>query len=98
MMRRSTLLLLAATLGSACTHAPALTPSAPLAPTAPTLGEADDPPPPPELPAGIAADPNTIVVVIEAEDLGGGLDVIVAAPKRPALPSMMTDVAMAPSH
>lgn len=46
----------------------------------------------------IAADPSTTVLVMEADDLGGGLDTIVAAPKRPSLPSMMTDIAMAPSR
>ena len=33
-----------------------------------------------------------------AYGIGGGPDAIVAAPKRPDLPSMMTDIAMAPSR
>lgn len=98
-MRRSTLLILAAVLGSACTHAPAPTPSAPPAPTAPTLGDpGEPPPPPPELSMVTAADPNTTVLVMEADDLGGGLDTITATPRRPSLPSMMTDIAMTPSR
>ena len=97
-MRRSTLLILAAVLGSACTHAPAPTPSAPPAPTAPTLADPVEPPPPPELSMVTVTDPNTTVLVMEADDLGGGLDTIIASPKRPSLPSMMTDIAMAPSH
>jgi hypothetical protein len=97
-MRRSTLLLLAAVLGSACTHSPARTPSAPSAPTAPTIGDPGDRPSPPELPMVIATDPDTTVLVMEADDLGGGLDTIIAPPRRPPLPSMMTDIAMAPSH
>jgi hypothetical protein len=97
-MRRSTLLLLAAVLGSACTHAPAPTPSAPPAPTAPTIGDPGEPPSPAVLPMAIAADPDTTVLVIEPDDLGGGPDIIIAPPKRPSLPSMMTDIAMAPSH
>lgn len=97
-MRRSTLLLLAAVLGAACTHAPAVTPSAPPAPTAPTIGDASEPPPPPEPSMAAVTDPNTTVLVMEANDLGGGQDIIVASPKRPSLPSMMTDIAMAPSR
>lgn len=97
-MRRSTLLLLAAVLGSACTHAPAPTPSAPPASTAPTIDDPGVPPSPPEPSLTTDADPNTTVVVIEPDDLGGGPDTIIAPPKRPSLPSMMTDIAMAPSH
>lgn len=96
-MRRSTLLLLAAVLGSACTHAPAPTPAVPPTPTVATLDDPAEPPPPPELSMVIAA-PNTTVLVMEADDLGGSLDTITAPPKRPSLPSMMTDIAMAPSH
>lgn len=54
-------------------------------------------PPPPEL-SVVTADPDTTVLVMEADDLSGGLDTITAPPKRPSLPSMMTDIAMAPSH
>lgn len=97
-MRRSTLLLLTATLGSACSHAPAPTPSAPPTPTAATLDDSGEPPSPPELPMVTAADPDTTVLVIEPDDLGGGPDIIIAPPKRPSLPSMMTDITMAPSH
>jgi hypothetical protein len=97
-MRRSTLLLLAAALGSACTHAPAPTPSAPSASTAPTIGDPGEPPSLRELPVVTVTDPNTTVLVIEADDLGGGQDTIIAPPKRPPLPSMMTDIAMAPSR
>lgn len=98
-MRRSTLLLLAlaAMLGSACTHAPDPTPSVPPVPTAPTIGDPAEPPPPREL-SMVAADPDTTVLVMEADDLGRGLDTITATPKRPSLPSMMTDIAMAPSR
>jgi len=96
-MRRSTLLLLAAVLGSACTQAPAPAPSVPPTPTAATKGDPAEPPPPPEL-SIVTADPNTTVLVMEADDLGGGLETITAPPKRPSLPSMMTDIAMAPSH
>ena len=97
-MRSSTLLLLAAVLGSACTHAPAPTPSVPPAPTAAAPDDPGEPPSPPEPSMAIAADPNTTVLVMEADDLGGGVDTIVAQPKRPSLPSMMTDIAMAPSR
>lgn len=96
-MRRSTLLLLVTMLGEACTHAPAPTPSAPPAPTAPTIGDPGEPPPPPEL-SMMTAEPSTTVLVMEADDLGGGVDTITAPPKRPSLPSMMTDIAMAPSR
>jgi hypothetical protein len=97
-MRRSTLLTLAAVLGLACTHAPSPTPSVPSAPTAPMVGHPAEPPPPPELPMVTVTDPNTTVLVMEADDLGGGQDIIIAPPKRPSLPSMMTDIAMAPSR
>jgi hypothetical protein len=94
-MRRSKLLILTAVLGSACTHAPAPTPAT----TAPTIGDHDEPPPPSELPMVTADDDsNTTVLVMEADDLGGGLDTIIAPPKRAPLPSMMTDIAMAPSR
>lgn len=96
-MRRSTLFLLAALLGAACTHAPAPTPSVPPTPTAATIGDPAEPTPPREL-SMVAADPDTTVLVMEADDLGGGLDTVTAPPKRPSLPSMMTDIAMAPSH
>jgi hypothetical protein len=95
---RSSTLLLAALLVSACTHAPAPTPSTPPTPITSVTGDPGEPPPPPELPMAIAADPSTTVLVMEADDLGGGLDTIVAPPKRPSLPSMMTDIAMAPSR
>jgi len=98
MMRRSKLLILAAVLGSACTHAPAPTSSPPSAPTVATIDDPDEPNPPPELSMATATDPNTTVLVMEPEDLGGGLDIIVAPPKRAPLPSMMTDIAMAPSR
>lgn len=97
-MRRSKLLFLAAVLASACAHAPASAPSTPRAPAAPTIDEPEEPPPEPELPVATAADPDTTVLVMEADDLGGGADAIIAPPKRPELPSMMTDVAMAPSR
>lgn len=54
-------------------------------------------PPPPEL-SVVTADLDTTVLVMEADDLSGGLDTMTAPPKRPSLPSMMTDIAMAPSH
>jgi hypothetical protein len=95
---RSSTLLLAALLVSACTHAPAPTPSTPPIPTASAIGDPGEPPPPPAVPMAIVADPKTSVMVMEADDLGGGLDTIVAPPKRPSLPSMMTDIAMAPSR
>ncbi|MEM9453861.1 MAG: hypothetical protein AAGF11_06755 [Myxococcota bacterium] len=41
---------------------------------------------------------NATVLVMEAEDLGGGSEAIVAAPKRPKLGSMLSGVGMAPSH
>lgn len=96
-MRRSTILLVAALLGSACTHAPAPTPSVPPTPTATTIDDPAEPAPPREL-SMVAADPDTTVLVMEADDLGGGLDTITAQPKRPSLPSMMTDIAMVPSR
>lgn len=82
--------------GSACTHAPAPTPSAPPVPIASTIGDAGEPPPPE--PSMVTADSDTTVLVMDADDLGGGLDLIIAPPKRPSLPSMMTDIAMTPSH
>jgi hypothetical protein len=97
-MLGSKLLVLAAVLGSACAHTPAPTPSVPSAPTAPMMGDPGEPPPPPELPMVTAADPDTMVLVMEPDDLGGGLDIIIAPPKRDPLPSMMTDIAMAPSR
>lgn len=97
-MRRSTLLLLAVMLASACTHAPAPTPSTTPGPAAAVVDDPGEPPSPPEPLVAIAADPTTTVLVIEADDLGGDLDAIVAQPKRPSLPSMMTDIAMAPSR
>lgn len=97
-MRRSKLLVLAAVLGSACSHAAPLDPPAP-----PALASAPEPSEPSE-PSMETSDPDTtadlqtMVLVMEADDLGGDLDAIVAPPKRAPLPSMMTDVAMAPSH
>ena len=40
---------------------------------------------------------GTEVLEIEAEDLGGDIDTIVAEPVRPTLPSMMKDIRMGPS-
>jgi hypothetical protein len=97
-MRRSKLLVLAAVLGSACTHAAPLAPPAPPAP--PAVASAPEPSEPSMETSDpdTTADPQTVVLVMEADDLGGDLDAIVAPPKRAPLPSMMTDVAMAPSH
>ncbi|MCX4241405.1 hypothetical protein [Paraliomyxa miuraensis] len=99
-MRRSKLLILAAVLASACGHAPATSPSAPAAPNDPVTHEPqepEEPSPEPELSMATVADPETTVLVMEPDDLGGA-GAIVAQPKRPALPSMMTDIAMAPSR
>ncbi len=90
---------------SGCAHvreAPASAPAASAYPaTAEKAAEAEGEPaePQPEVSAMVeAAGPDATVVVMEAEDLGGGADMVVAPPKRPTLPSMMTDIAMAPSR
>lgn len=41
---------------------------------------------------------NATVLVMEAEDLGGGSEAIVATPKRPKLGSLLSGVGMAPSR
>ncbi|MCA9651943.1 MAG: hypothetical protein H6712_28445 [Myxococcales bacterium] len=98
-MRWSLVLVLAAGLASACAHAPApASSSSPASTPAPERTEPASPELETEPPMVTAADPTTTVLVMEADDLGGGPDAIVAAPKRPDLPSMMTDIAMAPSR
>jgi len=83
--------------------------AAPPVASAPASGEPDAPaaPEPSTLAQGsldpaeamiAEAGPNTTVLVMEADDFGGGTDVITAAPKRPSMPSFMTDIAMAPSR
>lgn len=98
-MRRIHVVLIAL-LGSACAHAGPSTPT-----PAPSMLAAVEETPASEAPTPAeeelertAADPNTTVVVMEAEDLGGGPDAIVGTPKRPSLPSMMSDIGMAPSR
>ena len=55
---------------------------------------------PPEAPheATVPVPQNATVLVMEAEDLGGGSEAIVATPKRPKLGSLLSGVGMAPSH
>lgn len=100
-MRRIQLLVVLGLVSACARTAPSLQPSA-----APAEIEAEPAEPTPAVPddetlqTAMAEpdDPQTTVIVIEAEDLGGGPDAIVAPPKRPSLPSMMTDIAMAPSR
>lgn len=90
-----------------CAHAPA--PDA----NPPTMSDASTAPSPDAETAETAetADPSdetaeapievpegTVMLVMEAEDLGGGPDAVVAAPKRPDLGSLLGSVGMAPSH
>jgi hypothetical protein len=46
----------------------------------------------------VARAETTQVLEIEADDLGGGPEAIVAEPQRPSMPSMMNDIRMGPSR
>ncbi len=109
-MRMSHLIAVVVVLGSlgGCAHRAA--PSSPPVASAPTASyavevEPDEPEPgePDEAPETVEsmlakAGPNATVVVMEADDFGGGPDAVTAPPKRPSMPSFMTDIAMAPSR
>jgi hypothetical protein len=49
-------------------------------------------------PETVARAETTQVLEIEADDLGGGPEAIVAEPQRPSMPSMMNDIRMGPSR
>lgn len=100
MMRMSHLVFVAILLGmGGCSHVPQAVPRTTAAATA---AEAACEPVEAETlsPAQLVAmaGPDATVVVFEADDLGGGPDAVRATPKRPAMPSMMTGIAVAPSR
>ncbi len=112
-MRLSSFVIAAIVLGCGCAHVgPSMSEPDPetLAltslPPAPNElldpSDASDEPDPPEdrseADPVTAAGPNAEVVVIEPEDLGGDLEMVVAPPKRPSMPSMMSNMAMAPNR
>lgn len=107
-MRMSHLIAVVAVLGSlgGCAHR--ATPSSPPLASAPTASyaaevepdESDELEDAPDTVESMLsqAGPNATVVVMEADDFGGGPDAVTAPPKRPSMPSFMTDIAMAPSR